>query len=155
MLKVAVNHIYSQEQRLSFELELEMNLNYPIDEDAAHSLRDLWLYIHILHLGLIVHFGFDEVLHNVFGELSHVLDIMSIFFITLLNRVYEMLLAPLFELIVNRLQFLFKSDGFLPFIIFLVLFKILSLSFFSGLIISNIPLFSIYLRLFDTRLCST
>ena len=56
LLQKPVNQVYSQEQRLNFELELEVHLDDPVDKNGAHPLCDVWLLIHVLNLRLIIRF---------------------------------------------------------------------------------------------------
>ena len=46
-LEVAVDEVDRQVERLRHELELEMDLDQPIDEDGAHPLVDVGLVLHV------------------------------------------------------------------------------------------------------------
>ena len=46
-LEVAIDEVHREVERLRHELELEMDLDQPIDEDGAHPLVDVGLVLHV------------------------------------------------------------------------------------------------------------
>lgn len=65
LFKIPIDEIDCEEQTLCFELELKVNFNDPVDEDASHSFSDAVLVVHVLGLWLIICFRFDEMLHDI------------------------------------------------------------------------------------------
>ena len=99
-----------------------MHLDDPVDQDASHSLRDLGLVLHVLVLRLIVHFSSHEVLHNISGEFSNILRVLSIILITLVNSLMQMHLAPCLEFFIDTLQLLVEPFPFILFFYFVQFF---------------------------------
>lgn len=81
-----------------------MDLNDPVDEDAAHSFRDVGLVLHVTEFGLVARLSAEVMLHNVFGELGHTLWVRSILLVAWFNDILEIILASLFEYLICDFQ---------------------------------------------------
>lgn len=75
LFQVPVDQVDGQKQTLYLELELEVHLDDPVNEDAPHPFGDVRLLFHILRLGLVVVFDLEVVLHDGRSEFDHVLRV--------------------------------------------------------------------------------
>lgn len=96
-----------------------MHLDYPVDQNASHSLSDLGLVIHVFVLRLIVHFSCHEMFHDVSGELSNILWVSCIFIITLVHCFLQMLFASPLEVFIDAVEVVVEPLALLPIIMFL------------------------------------
>ena len=109
-----------------------MHLNDPVDQDAPHSLCDLRLVFHILVLGLIHHFSCHKVLHYIRSKFGNILRIGSIFLITLIHSLFEIIIAPFLEIFVHTLKFFLEPFPIIFFFDFVHFFFALFDVFDSG-----------------------
>jgi len=77
-LKIAVNEVHCQEQGLVDKLELEMDVDQPVDENRAHFLIDVGLLGHVTGLGKETSLVGSEALEDLFGVRSDLFWDMAI-----------------------------------------------------------------------------
>jgi hypothetical protein len=80
-LEVAINEVDRQVQSLRHELELQVDLNQPVDEDRTHTLVDVRLPLHVHWANRRRHFVLPEEdihLRNVAGGAERILGVALI-----------------------------------------------------------------------------
>ena len=99
-LKVSVNQIHGQVQTFRDQLELEMYLNQPVNQNRSHFFIDVLLLLQVSILSRMLTLGLKEIFEYLYCIFSTLLWILRIFKI---NRVYH-----LFEICVTSLLEFFR-----------------------------------------------
>ena len=110
------------EQTFCFQFELEVDFNYPINQYASHPICDLRLVHHVICFWLIVDLNSQIMMHDVTSELGNILWVSNMSSITLFKGTSNQFLAPLLELLINQLHFIFILHHFLFSLYLLYLF---------------------------------
>ena len=85
-----------------------MHLDDPVNQNASHSLCNIWLILHIFEFWLVLTFCSHEVLENVTGEFGNVLGVLSLMNIAVFDTLYKMALNSLQKVLVDRPHFVIE-----------------------------------------------
>jgi len=87
--EVPVDGADGQTECLRQQFELEVHLDEPVDQDAAHLLVDVRLLLHVVAVGLVVQFGLEAVGVHVHGLQRAVECIQRVFHVARLFLALE------------------------------------------------------------------
>ena len=90
LFEIPIDQIDCQKQALYLKLELEVHLNYPVNQNAPHSLCYVGLLLHVLDFRLVVDLSFEVVTQDFLSKFDYVLGIVCVLEITLFYYVLHM-----------------------------------------------------------------